>query len=129
MLAQALMAEILQQPYEDSEEPVAWGLEPGEGAATRQAFDDVDDYRHWSESSPQYKDGTTVPGMEGWSRTVRVMRVDPSDLGQILLMETGVKRITVTVEHNSVAVAEMTALKTGPSSASSITEGDPGVEE
>ena len=70
LLAQALMAEILQQPYEEPDDPVVFGLESGESIGDRLTFDDVDDYDGWTETPPQYKDGTTVPDCDGWSRTV-----------------------------------------------------------
>ena len=112
LLAQQLMAEILQQSYEDPTEPVVLGLELSEVGLTRLAFDDVDDYHNWSASPPQNKDGTVIPDLTGWRHSVVVERVSPTNLSQTAISESGVKRITVTVSVNDVEVASLVALRT-----------------
>ena len=111
-LAQDLLAEILQQPYEDANDPVVFGTESGEGTGDRSDFDDVDDYHNWSASPPQNQDGTDMNDLSGWERSVQVSWVDPRDLSQTAGTDQGVKRITVTVTHNDVPVASVSAFRT-----------------
>lgn len=109
VLAQGLMAEVLQQAYEDPSGPVAFGTESGEGTSNRTDFDDVDDYLDWSQSPPQRRDGTALPDLDGWGRSVAVVWVNPADLSQVVGSDQGLKRITVTVTHNGVPVASLLA--------------------
>jgi Tfp pilus assembly protein PilV len=111
-LAQDLMAEILQQPYEDPNDPVQFGTESGEGTVDRSDFDDVDDYHNWSASPPQNQDGTDMNDLSGWERSVQVSWVDPTDLSQTMSSDQGVKRIAVTVTHDDVPVASVSAYRT-----------------
>lgn len=111
-LAQNLMAEILQRAYEDPNVPVVFGTESGEQTSTRTDFDDVDDYHGWSMSPPQQKDGTTIPDLEDWERSVQVVWVASDSLSQTVGSEQGAKRVTVTIEHNGLPVASMSAFRT-----------------
>ncbi|MEE9211831.1 MAG: hypothetical protein V3U29_04175 [Phycisphaeraceae bacterium] len=112
LLAQALMAEILSQAYEEPVDTVNFGRESSESGGDRADWDDVDDYDGWSSSPPEYKDGTPMAVTPGWDRSVSVQWVTPSDLTQVLANPTGVKRITVTVAHNTVPVAKLVAVRT-----------------
>ncbi|MEK6674330.1 MAG: LamG-like jellyroll fold domain-containing protein [Planctomycetota bacterium] len=131
LLAHALMAEILNQPYADSsilnkiklkilvagvtvDEPL--GPEVGENVSGyRDAFDDVDDYNGLSESPPREKNGTALPGLTGWRRNVTVVYTKNSDPNLSVFADEGSKRITVQVLHNDIPVAEQVALRTlGP---------------
>lgn len=112
MLAESLMAEILVQKYLDPDGSPTFGPETGESTATRAGFDDVDDYHEWSSSPPTAKDGTELPDLTGWQRNVSVHRVDPTDLTQVQGSDGGAKRITVTVTHNNVQAASLTAVRT-----------------
>lgn len=112
LLAQELMAEIVAQGYKESEEDANLGTDAGETGNVRVNWDDVDDYSKWSAAPPQEKDGTAIPGLEGWERSSEVDWVDPADIEDIVVAETGVKRITVTVSHNGTPVATLTALRT-----------------
>jgi hypothetical protein len=113
LLADGLMAEVLAKRYKDPGTSPQFGPESGESSTSKANYNDVDDYRDWSESPPQYADGTTMPDLAGWQRSVAVDRVDPLDLSQTGTWETGAKRIAVTVRHNSVVVATRTAIRTG----------------
>lgn len=95
-LAQQLMTEILQQGYSDPDGSASWGPEAPESSAVRSAWDDIDDYDGWS-SVPQSKDGTSLPGYEGWTRAVSVAYAGLADPTQLSLSDEGLKRITVTV--------------------------------
>ncbi len=112
LLAEQLMSEILQQSYEEPDGPPNFGREGGEGGEDRAERDDVDDYDGWSSSPPEYKDGTEIPGLEGWRRSVTVEWVQPENLMQVVGTESGVKRITVTVTYNDVLVSTLVAIRT-----------------
>lgn len=111
-LAQDLMCEILDQCYEEPDDGVLFGPEPGESSGTRSNFDDVDDYNGWVETTPSRKGGSAIGGLNGWKRSVLVEWVLPSDPAQSSGSETGAKRITVTVEHNGAVVASWAAIRT-----------------
>jgi len=114
LLAQDLLAEILQQAYADP----AWGLGTlGPGAdetvtGNRSLYDDVDDYNGWQASPPQYKDGTPIAWATGYERAVAVTWVNPNNPNQVVGSESNVKRITVTVRRNGKEVAQLVALRT-----------------
>lgn len=112
LLAELLMAEILRQDYLEPDGSAVFGPESGEVGATRADFDDVDDYHNWSSSPPTNKDGTAIPTLARWQRSVTVEWVDPMDVTQVQGSETHVKRITVTVTCDSVPVAILAAIKT-----------------
>jgi hypothetical protein len=105
-LAHSLLANILGLPYEDPQGSPAFGPETGETFP----FDDVDDYVNWSGSVTD-PNGTPLPGIETWTWTVAVDRVDPLDISQVRTFETGLKRITVTVRSGNLPVAVAVALK------------------
>ena len=112
LLAQQLTAEILQQNYEEPDDTPTLGREPSESGGDRANYDDVDDYDGWKSAPPEEKDGTQMPNLDGWERSVTVVWVNPADLGQLSVTDTKTKRITVTVTHSDVPVAELVALKT-----------------
>jgi hypothetical protein len=111
-LADELMAEILQAPYSDPSQTPVFGLEGGEPASPRSAFDDVDDYDNWSETPPKYRDGTTMPDRADWRHRVRVSRVTPGDLTQVSGTDQGAKRIRVTIEYRGEVLADQYAIRT-----------------
>ncbi len=73
-------------------------------------FDDVDDYVSWS---GQVKDpnGVSLPGLESWTWSVAVDRIDPLDITQVRTTDTGLKRISVTVRSAGQPVATAMALR------------------
>jgi MSHA pilin protein MshD len=112
LLASALMAEIMALPYQDPSLPtVTLGPEAGESTTSRAAWDDVDDYNGWSESPLQNKDGTTIANTTNWQRSVEVVWVNSGNPTTLSAIETGCKRITVTVKHNGVIAAKRVCLK------------------
>ncbi len=126
-LAQDLMAEILQQDYADAAAgPDSFGVEGDEvGDGSRALWDDVDDYDGWSATPPQRKDGTVTADLDGWARAVSVEWVGATDISQIVGSNEGAKRVTVTVSHDDVPVAELVALRTiGPPSTEACCLGD-----
>jgi MSHA pilin protein MshD len=116
LLAQSLMAEILQKAYRDPTSPTAATLGPDLSnlETSRAIFNDVDDYTGWNESPPKNADGTTIaPDLAAWSRSVKVESVDPANLtGPASAAETGAKRITVSVSCSGSVVAAITAIRT-----------------
>lgn len=112
LLAELLMAEILRQDYQEPDGLAGFGTESGEAGTTRAAFDDVDDYHNWSSNPPVSQDGTAIPAMDGWQRNVTVAWIDPMDITQVQSSETNAKKVTVTVRHDNIPVATLTAIKT-----------------
>ena len=112
LLAEALMTEILEQDYQDPDGTPVFGLETGESATGRTAYDDVDDYHGWTSSPPVARDGTTLANAANWKRTVTVERIDPLDPDTVAAAETGAKRITVTVLYGNVPQAKLVAIRT-----------------
>ncbi len=113
-LASQLLTEILTQPYEDSKPPTTTlGPETGETVSPGRAlFDDVDDYQGWVSTPPQMQNASVIKGYTDWSRSVLVQWVSPADLSLLSKTETGIKKITITVQYRSRIVASITALRT-----------------
>lgn len=115
LLAQDLMAEVLQQAYADSAYGPSSSIGPGsDEAATgnRSLYDDVDDYHGWQASPPQYKNGTPIAWATGYQRTVTVVWVDPDNPSVAVGSPSGAKLITVTVRKDGLDVATLAAIRT-----------------
>jgi type II secretory pathway pseudopilin PulG len=115
LLAEDLMSEILRQDYEDADlAPGSFGLGGDEvGDGSRSLWDDVDDYDGWSASPPQQKDGTVIPDLAGWGRSVTVARAEPGDFEAIApATDTGVKQIRVDVTYEGAVVVSLVAVRT-----------------
>jgi len=112
LLAEPLMSEILRQSYKDPDGTPVFGRESNESATPRTSWDDVDDYDGLSESSPVAKDGTALTSSTGWKRTVEVKWVNAANPAEVTTVESGVKRIVVTVTYNGLTQASLVALKT-----------------
>lgn len=117
LLADDLLAEILQQAYEEPIDAANFGRESGETSSSRAAYDDVDDYDDWSASPPQLKDGTAIAELDGWTRRVKIDYVTSSNLLTSTASDTGVKRITVTVSGSHIADVTLVAVRTGSGTA------------
>jgi type II secretory pathway pseudopilin PulG len=111
-LADELMAEIVQMPYEDPTQSAVFGRESGEAATPRFGFDDVDDYVNWNQSPPQYRDGTVIPDRTGWRHRVQIRWVTPSNPAQASATDQGAKLIKVVIDYDGVTLAEQIAIKT-----------------
>lgn len=112
LLADALMAEILLQPYLDPGPGPVFGPEAGEDTSTRRDFDDVDDYHGWTASPPQNKAGAVFSDLAGWEESVTVVWCAPGNPEAVSPTDQGVKRITVTVRRQGAVLATLTALRT-----------------
>lgn len=111
-LAADLMAEILDLPYSDPEGVPLFGPEVSELLTDRGTLDDVDDYNGFWENVAKRRNGSQMEGYTNWSRSVSVAWVTPSDTRTTSLIETNVKRITVTASRGGVPVARLVALRT-----------------
>ena len=111
LLGDALLTEIVQQPYEDAEAG-SIGTETGEAGGARDQFDDVDDFDGWTAGPPQLPDGTEISQFPDYVRRVTVEYVSPINLSQSSPVETGVKRVTVTVEFQGGQVASRVGYRT-----------------
>jgi MSHA pilin protein MshD len=110
-LAQAMMGEVVDSYYQDpSAAIVVFGPEAGENQAVRSTLNDVDDYNGIS-GAPTNRDGTAIPGLSNWRRTVAVAWVTLANPNQTSVAETGLKRITVDVYRGNVRLAELVAYR------------------
>ena len=113
LLAQALIDEILDQPYVEPDDTAGFGPESGETAdGTRTSFDDVDDYNAWSASPPEAKDGADLPLTGDWSREVSVCWVSADNTETSTASDEGLKRIVVTVKYKGQPAASLTVVVT-----------------
>jgi Tfp pilus assembly protein PilV len=93
MLGQQLMGEILQQYFQAPGTGTAFGPQPGQ---TRAMFTDVDQYNGYSASPPTTHAGAALSDYTGWSCSVAVAYVNPSNPAQTATSST-LKKVTVTV--------------------------------
>jgi len=111
----ALMAEILEQAFEDPNQTPVFGVESGEATSpvTRVNFDDVDDYHGWS-SVPQDKAGNVSVSGTGLTTVVTVALADPNALGSATPPSPSsvVKKVNVTVQQGASVVCTLTAVVT-----------------
>jgi hypothetical protein len=114
-LAGDLLGFIYRLPYRSPSGSII-GIEVGNLLADKTTLDDVDDFDGYVETPPQYADGSTMPGLTGWSRKVTVQWVNPDNPAAVVGAESGVKQIVVIVQKNGVEVARRTALRTNLSS-------------
>ena len=110
LIANGLLAEILEQPFEDLGGSPKFGLENGEGSGDRKDFDDVDDYYNWS-SPPETKLGTALPNSSGLTTTAQVALANPTNLqngagGGVAQL----KWVTVNVLRGAKVIASVNAV-------------------
>lgn len=110
-LAAELMSEIMAVRYYDPDDTTNWGRELGESTATREAFDDLDDYDGYTSSPPKDKRGLVIPGCSGWTESVTVRKASLSDPMVTSGSATGLRRITVTITDDRGAVTTLVALR------------------
>lgn len=117
LLAEELLAEIIQQDYiEPTDSPLfgSEGLEASASTGPRTLWDDVDDYNSWDSSPPQEKSGAILPNLTGWRRWVEVTHIDPNNLSTPIADsdDRGVKRVTVNVSCNGATLASLVSYQT-----------------
>jgi type II secretory pathway pseudopilin PulG len=120
LLAQDMLAEIVQQSYEEPGTTTVLGInvtnllgvDSGEQGANRSraAYDDVDDYNGWS-GAPQTKQGAAIAWASAYTVSVGVVSVELDKPRNASVLETGVKRVIVTVSRGGREVAHLTAYR------------------
>lgn len=95
ILAEDLMAEILNTTTYKEDDTM--GPEVGEFTGTRSAFDDIDDYKNWTSTPPTEMDGTPIPGAEGLTRRVWVLRAQLDSPNDVAPTDEGLMLIVVAV--------------------------------
>lgn len=80
------------------------------GAGNRLAFDDVGDYTGLNDSPPKERDGTAIPGVSGFSRSVAVTNVDPATLSSGP-PTSGFRKVVVTVAYNGKVLATLWTIR------------------
>ena len=111
LLAQDLMAEIINKAYEEPDDTPTFGRESGESGSQRDAWDDVDDYHGLSDSPPESPDGTAIPWADGYTREVACSWLDPNNLNQASGTESGVKGVRVVVKHGDRVLVTLSAMR------------------
>jgi hypothetical protein len=110
LLAEGLLSEIAGKMYSDATPPPA-ALGPDSGETERALFDDVDDYAGFVDSPLKDRTGAAYSGRAGWQRRVAVEWVNPADMQQIVLAESGIKRVAVEAWYGSTLIAKVTTIK------------------
>lgn len=118
VLADELLDQITRLAYTDPALPtLAPGPEGTEAVSGKAAFNDIDDFNGLTESPPTDRAGTKLTQFAGWTRSVSVAWVDPTNPALVSLTETGAKRITVNVSFGTVPQARRVIVKTNVPSA------------
>ena len=112
LLAADLMAEILEQNYQEPDESAEFGRESSESGGSRADWDDVDDYDGWGARPPVDKDGNPLPNLTDWERTVKVDYVNPDNLKEVVASDLSVKRIIVKVSWKQNVMASQIMIVT-----------------
>jgi hypothetical protein len=112
VLAGDLLAEIASRAYAEPAASGSMGVDPGERSLTRATLDDVDDYHNLDETPPRDAAGNPIKGCEKWSRTVRVEYVDAQKPDELSFVDSGLKRITVTIRAHGEVLAQRSAIRT-----------------
>lgn len=111
-LAGDLAAEIALLPFENpTSSSTTLGPDSGESGTNRSLFDDIDDYAGWSKSPPDNKDGTPAANGTGYTRSVAVVYVLPTDFNTVSTAPTDAKRITITVTKPGIQPAVITLVR------------------
>lgn len=113
-LAQDLLEEIMRQAYSDSTDTAAVNGPTASESATgnRSLFNDVNDYKSWSETPPVQKDGSAIAGSGGLTRSVVVDFLMPGSLGSVSVTDQGIARIAVKVKRGGATLATAVGVRT-----------------
>ncbi|MEM6798853.1 MAG: hypothetical protein AAF589_05005 [Planctomycetota bacterium] len=118
--AAELLEEIMAMPYYDPEAAGPdenFGIEADEPSSpvNRLSFDDIDDYDGWTEGAAlAWRSGAARMDTAGWGRVVAVGKIgndDPTTLLGDNAIDSGARRITVTVTSPSGEVSTLQALR------------------
>lgn len=81
-------------------------------SASRVDFTHVEDYHEYVESPPAHRNGQRYTGYDGWSRSVLLQPVDPSNWNVPLGSASGVCRITIRVHRGPQVLADAVGYRT-----------------
>lgn len=112
--AELLASEIQGKAYEDPEDGAgSLGVNSGEAGADRSRFDDADDYTSYSQIDPAIANGTSLGLGKNWTWSVKVERVAIDASGGLAAsgVETGSKRVTITIQRNARPIHVMTLVR------------------
>lgn len=84
----------------------------GEAVPLRTSHDEIMDYDGLSESPPRFRDGSAVPGGDGWTRAVEITEVSATDLEGTEVAGTGVFRVRVTATLRGREAGEVVLYRT-----------------
>ena len=93
MLAQQLLTEAEQVPFQNAPTNPTFGPTPGQLRAT---FAAVDAYNGYTASPPTDHSGTALAGYNGWTEAAAVAFVDPANPNTVV-STSNLKRVIVTV--------------------------------
>ncbi|QDV47855.1 hypothetical protein Enr13x_77670 [Stieleria neptunia] len=71
-LAGYYLDEISTLDFREASDEAVFGPEPGESAANRASFDDVDDFDGFHQDTPTFRDGGAIPDFDAWAVDVSV---------------------------------------------------------
>jgi len=111
LLAETLMDEVVRRQYADTSVLSLFGPELAELGVARAQFDDVDDYHNWTESPPQDGQGNPLANFDDWQRKVIVQYVDPANPNTVVMLDRGLKRVTVSVLRNDAVLAKLISVR------------------
>ena len=111
-LAQDLLMEILDQPYDDPDGTSGFGVAVGGITIIRINLDDADDYDDYQESPPTDIHGQVIPGAERFTRSSTVDYVAATAPHIAVSTDTGVKRAVVKVSLGGRELASVTGWRT-----------------
>ena len=94
LLAQQLMTEIMQEPFQQAGPTPGFGPRSGQ---TRATFDAVDCYDGYTAGPPASGAGTALTDYAGWTQASKVVFVAPASPDTATAATTTLKRITVTL--------------------------------
>jgi hypothetical protein len=110
-LANQLMAEINQLPYEEAGSNTI-GIDASESTSNRSTFDDIDDYHNWDVSPPRNRANTSLTQYDGYRQAVQVAyeTTIPSPPGGTWAAGA-FKRITVKVYKDGKLLATLVTVR------------------
>jgi len=110
LLAEEVLSEIAPLKYKEAGS-LTIGIDASESTGNRNTWDDVDDANGCSEAPPKDRTGTVHPGLTGWKRAVKVEWVDALDILGIGVVDSGLKRVTVTVSKGGRVVLKAVLMR------------------
>lgn len=111
-LAESMLDEVLARPYpRPAANPVAQILGGATNLVGRTGLLHIDAYHQLTESPPTSRDGTVLTSEPGWTRSVHVFNVQPLNPSQSSVVDTGLKRVVVTVSRSGRVLATASSLK------------------